>query len=141
MKHEVLHNASLSDLSSIVLFLNKSRKTVIKTQLIFELIRDLIIPAFEWRPQCSREGAGIGRGSRSWCWRWDQAWHALSGATLGYCRLCAGSCPCRRGLAPRPRWSGKMCRNIVSFELGRKVFVRSFCCCLIIYFECEFFQK
>jgi len=38
------HNASLSDLSSIVLSLNKSRKTEIKTQLIFELVRNLIMP-------------------------------------------------------------------------------------------------
>ncbi len=44
MKLKVLHNASLSDLSSIVLFLNKLKKTEIKTQLIFELIRYLIIP-------------------------------------------------------------------------------------------------
>ena len=43
MKHKVLHNASLSDLSSIVLVFNKSRKTEIKTQLIFELIRLLIM--------------------------------------------------------------------------------------------------
>jgi len=40
----VLHNASLSDLSSIVLFLNKSKKAEVKTQLIFELICYLIIP-------------------------------------------------------------------------------------------------
>ncbi len=44
MKLEALHNASLSDLSSIVLFLNKFKKTEIKTQLIFELIRNLILP-------------------------------------------------------------------------------------------------
>jgi len=45
MKLEMLHNASLLDLSSIVLFLNKfKKKTEIKTQLIFELIRNLIIP-------------------------------------------------------------------------------------------------
>jgi len=46
MKLKVLHNASISDLSSIVLFLNKLKKTEIKTQLIFELIRNLIIPSF-----------------------------------------------------------------------------------------------
>jgi len=46
MEHKVLHNASLSDLSSMVLFLNKSRKTEIKTKLIFELIRNLIMPPF-----------------------------------------------------------------------------------------------
>ena len=44
MKLKVLHNASLSDLSSIVLFLNKLKKAEVKTQLIFELICYLIIP-------------------------------------------------------------------------------------------------
>ncbi len=37
----MLHNAPLSDLSSIVLFLNKERKTDLQNELIFELIFEL----------------------------------------------------------------------------------------------------
>ena len=38
MEYKMLHNAPLSDLSSIVLFLNKSRKTDHQNEMIFELI-------------------------------------------------------------------------------------------------------
>jgi len=61
MKLKVLHNASLSDLSSTVLFLNQQEKTEIKTQLIFELIRNLILPGASGL----RSGAGKGAGD-SW---------------------------------------------------------------------------
>ena len=44
MEHKIFHNAPLSDLSSKILFLNKSRKTDYQNELIFELIWNLILP-------------------------------------------------------------------------------------------------
>ena len=71
MKLEVLHNASLSDLSSIVLFLNKLKKTEIKAQLIFELIRNLSIPFCLRRLPWSRtQKANNVLASSPWAFFW-----------------------------------------------------------------------
>jgi len=42
MEHNIFHNAPLSDLSSIVLFKNKSRKTDPQNEKLFELTCNLI---------------------------------------------------------------------------------------------------
>ena len=99
MKLEVLHNASLSDLSSIVLFLNRFKKTEIKTQLIFELICHLILP---WRRGWSSTGRA--RGCR-WGWgRRSRSWSTGSGVSCAWARSRRPGCPrCRR---PRGIWAG-----------------------------------
>ncbi len=105
----MLHNASLSDLPSIVLLLNKQEKTEIKTQLICELIRNLIIPS--WPRHCApgrRRWAGWPRRPRGRERRTAWCRSRFPGASRGWCRSSRAGCrfaSCGRWWSRRAAWS------------------------------------